>query len=140
MPHYVERCFTVEEAARISGIKRTTLDVMLHRLGASCPISAKRGSRRWFSRRDIVVLSLVIALENAGTSIAAAFAVASTAVAEPPDDDAILLLDAETKDARVIGDADVPRLLLEQSKILIPIGAMSARIARICGELYQHAA
>ncbi|MER8958689.1 hypothetical protein [Mesorhizobium sp. M0701] len=145
MPAFEERCFTVEEAARLAGIRRGNLDVMIHRLkdGAECLFAGKRGGRRWFSMKDIAVLAVARELERSGMVLLTAVATAYEHLQALPDPDAILVVPAGTVSARsgrIIADRDVARLLIEKSQILIPIGQIAGRITDACSELYLRAA
>ncbi|MER9150808.1 hypothetical protein NKI30_19500 [Mesorhizobium opportunistum] len=145
MPTYAQRCFTVEEAAKLAGIRRGNLDVMIHRLsdGAECLFAGKQGGRRWFSIRDITVLAVARELERSGMVLLTAVATAYEHLQGPPDPDAILVVPAGTVSARsgrIIADRDVARLLVEKSQILIPIGAIAGRVFEACSEMYQNAA
>lgn len=142
MPTYAERCFSVEEAASLAGIRRGNLDVMIHRLkdGAECLFAGKRDGRRWFSIKDITVLAVARELERSGMVLLTAVATAYEHLQAPPDPDAILVVPAGTVShttGRIIADRDVARLLVEKSQVLIPIGKIACRITDACTDLYQ---
>ncbi|QND48107.1 hypothetical protein HB780_20935 [Rhizobium lusitanum] len=61
-----DRVLTRAEAASLSGLHPVTLDVVLHRTKPLAPLySERRGSRRWFSAKDITVLRVAYELELA---------------------------------------------------------------------------
>lgn len=145
MPAFEERCFSVEEAARLAGLRRGNLDVIIHRLkdGAECLFAGKRGGRRWFSIKDITVLAVARELERSGMVLLTAVATAFEHLQQPPDPDAILVVPAGTVSARsgrIIADRDVARLLVEKSQTLIPIGAIAGQVTEACAEMYKNAA
>lgn len=138
MLSYCHRCFSVDEAARLAGIRRNSIDVMAHRLPAAFP--PKRAGRRWFSVKDIAVLAVSRELERGGLQMSAALACAADHLGDEPEPDAILVAPPGRSGGRIIGDRDVARLLVEQSQFLIPVGAIVGRITAACSEIYREAA
>ncbi|WP_198023367.1 DNA-binding transcriptional MerR regulator [Ensifer sp. WSM1721] len=137
-----ERAYSVGEAATLAGTRRSTLDMWCIRQPAEL-FSEKRGHRRWFSPRDIAVLRLAHELERGGMPLLTAIACAFEHLQEPPAADAIFVIEAgriSPKAGRFISDRDVPRLQVDKSLILIPIGQLVAGINAACAELRQRAA
>src|SRR5690606_968044 len=104
-----ERAYTVDEAATLAGLRRATLDVWVMRQPAEL-FSEKRGARRWFSPMDISVLRLSRELERSGKVLLTAIACAFEHLQQPPAEDAVFVIDAETvssRGGRFIADRDV---------------------------------
>ena len=122
------RNLTVAEAAAMSGIHRASIALLIHRAkDVETLFSEKRGSRRWFSPRDVCVLRIAFELERSGRNWLTAIGTAFDHLFEgPPEPDALLIAPAVQKRAcglpRIISDRDVPRLSFERSEIIIPIG------------------
>lgn len=134
---WTQRVYSVGEAANLAGINRGTLDVWCGRMPADL-FSQKRGSRRWFSPRDIAVLAMAHQLERGGVVLLAAIGCAFEHLQTPPDEDAIFVREASNvshRAGRFIADRDVARLPVDKTLILIPIGAIVARINAACAEL-----
>ncbi|MDW9682473.1 MerR family transcriptional regulator [Sinorhizobium meliloti] len=137
-----ERAYSVGEAATLAGIRRSTLDVWCIRQPHEL-FSEKRGHRRWFSPRDIAVLRMARELERGGMVLLTAIACAYEHMQEPPAADAVFVIPAGKLSPRsgwFISDRDVPRLAVDKSIILIPIGQLVAGIIAACAELRQRAA
>ncbi|MDX8517960.1 MerR family transcriptional regulator [Mesorhizobium dulcispinae] len=131
------RCFSTEEAAQISGMRRGTLDLWIFR-GPETLFSAKRGSRRYFSPQDIATLAVSRELERGGVVILTAVACAFEHLQEPPAENAILIVRNGAISARtgeIISPADIPRAV-HHSIQLIPIGKIVAEIRAACAKLY----
>src|SRR5690606_32894083 len=94
--HCDRRDFTVAEAAALSGIHRERGDLHIHRAkDVDTLFSEKRGSRRWFSIRDICVLRIAFELERAGRTWLNAIGKAYDHLHDgPPDHDALLIAPA----------------------------------------------
>ncbi|CAN7500856.1 hypothetical protein [Mesorhizobium caraganae] len=133
------REFALAEAADLAGLHRNTLDQWVFRAkDVDVLFSERRGRNRWFSPRDISVLRVGYELERAGRGWLTAIAQAFEVLQHLPPDDAILVVDVmsvSAKAGRIICDRDVERLAVDKSKILVPIGAISAEILARCAEL-----
>jgi len=137
-----ERAYSVGEAATLAGIRRSALDMWCIRQPAEL-FSEKRGHRRWFSPQDIAILRLAHELERGGMPLLGAIGAAFEVLQEPPAADAIFVIPTgklTARSARFISDRDVPRLVVDKSQILIPIGQLVAGINAACAELRQRAA
>ena len=132
MDGWTTRAFTAAEAAGLTGLRRTQVDLLIHRARhVSVLFCEKRRSRRWFSLRDIAVLRVAFELERAGrtwlTSIGAAF----DNLEHPPDPDALLIAPAVQKRACGLPYiATAPPAVFERSEIIIPIGKIVADIIK----------
>ncbi|CAN7481063.1 hypothetical protein [Mesorhizobium sp. LjNodule214] len=139
MADWTARDFTVAEAAAMAGLRRGTLDAWVHRIrDAEVLFSERRGDRRWFSPQDICILRVGYELERAGRNWLTAIAQAFEHLQTPPATDAVLVVDVisvSSASGRIISDRDVERLAVDKSKILIPIGTISADIIARCAEL-----
>lgn len=135
MNAWTSRAFTRAEAAKLSGLHIKSLDLLIHRARhVSVLFCEKRGSRRWFSLRDVAVLRIAFELERAGRTWLTAIGAAFDNLEHPPDPDALLIAPAVIKRAcglpRIISDRDVPRLNFERSEIIVPIGRIVADIVK----------
>ena len=134
MTAWTLRDITVAEAAKLCGLHRKHLDMIVRRNRAcEALFTEKRKGRRWFSARDVCVLRLAYECERAGdnwlTAIARAFEFLQ---AEPPPD-AVLVFPAtstSSRSGRIISDRDVPRVQVAETVVLIPIG-------RICSDILE---
>lgn len=135
MNGWTTRGWTAAEAAALCGLHRSQLDLLIHRAKhVSTLFCEKRGSRRWFSLRDISVLRIAFDLERAGRTWLTAIGAAFDNLEHPPAADALLIAPAVIKRAcglpRIICDRDVPRLNFERSEIIVPIGRIVADIIK----------
>lgn len=141
MPGWSSRDFTVAEAAAMSGMHRANIDIIIHRAkGCEVLVSEKRKYRRWFSPRDISVLRVGHELERAGRNWLTALAQALEHLEHPPPPDAVLVVPAMSVSAtsgKIISDRDVPRLPVEASTVLIPIGKIVADIVGRCAHIKE---
>ncbi|WP_135866687.1 hypothetical protein [Mesorhizobium sp. M8A.F.Ca.ET.213.01.1.1] len=117
------------------GLHRGQLDLLIHRAKAVAVLFCeKRGSRRWFSLRDIAVLRIAYDLERAGRTWLTAIGAAFDNLEHPPDSDSLLIAPAVQKRGcgrpRIIADRDVPRLNFERSEIIVPIGRIVSSILK----------
>ena len=131
--HWDRRDFTVAEAAALSGIHRSSVDLLIHRAkDVDTLFSEKRGSRRWFSLRDICVLRLAFELERSGRTWLTAIGTAFDNLYEgPPPADALLIAPAVQKRACGLPYiATQPPAVFERSEIVIPIGHIVADIIK----------
>ena len=129
------RDITVAEAARIVGLSRKHLDVIISRnRSLDVLFSEKRKGRRWFSLQDVSVIRIAFELERAGRTWLTAIAAAFDNLQEPPAEDAMLIAPAVIRrgcgSPRIISDRDVPRLQFDVSTIVIPIGKICQSISR----------
>jgi hypothetical protein len=129
------RAFTRAEAAALCGLHVKSVDILIHRARhVSALFCEKRGSRRWFSLRDICVLRIAFELERAGRTWLTAIGAAFDNLEHPPPEDALLIAPAVQKRAcglpRIISDRDVPRFIFERSEIIVPIGRICADIVK----------
>ncbi|QND59847.1 hypothetical protein [Mesorhizobium huakuii] len=94
----------------------------------------KRGTKRWFSVKDIAVLRIAHELERSGRSWLMAIGQAFDHLERPPDPDALLIAPAVIRRGcglpRIVRDRDVPRLNFERSEIVIPIGRIVSEITK----------
>lgn len=132
---WTRRDFTVAEAAQLCGLPRASLDVLIHRArDVAVLFTEKRGSRRWFSLKDICVLRIAFELERSGRNWLTAIGVAFDNLEHPPPADALLIAPAVIRRAcgspRIICDRDVPRLIFERSTVVVPIGRIVADITK----------
>ncbi|MBU4529719.1 MAG: hypothetical protein KUA43_08575 [Hoeflea sp.] len=132
---WTTRDLTVAEAARIVGLSRKHLDVIISRNRTlDVLFSEKRKGRRWFSIQDVAVLRIAFELERAGRSWLMAIAAAAQNLRTPPAADALLVAPAVMRRAcgspRIISDRDVPRLKFDVSTIVIPIGSIVQSIVK----------
>ncbi|RWO03178.1 MAG: MerR family transcriptional regulator [Mesorhizobium sp.] len=135
---WAERAFTADEAATISGVRRGTLGMWLIR-EPDILFSGKVGGRRVFSPKDITILATARELERGGMVLLTAIACAFEHLDEPPSDDAILLVhngQVAHNAGRLIADRDVPRITVDKSIQLIPIGIIAARVRGECAAIY----
>lgn len=135
MSAWIVRDFTVAEAARVVGLSRKHLDVIVGRNRTlEVLFSEKRKGRRWFSLRDIAVLRIAFELERAGRDWLTAIAAAYDHLQDPPAVDALLIAPAVRKRGcsrpRIMSDRDVPRLRFDVSTIVVPIGAICQTITK----------
>lgn len=135
MNAWTHRAFTRDECAALCGMPRGSLDVLTHRArDVSTLFTEKRGSKRWFSLKDICVLRIAHELERAGRSWLMAIGTAFDNLEQPPDSDALLIAPAVIRRGcglpRIIPDRDVPRLSFERSEIIVPIGRIVADIMK----------
>lgn len=135
MPPWDRRDFTVAEAAQLAGLHRGQIDLLIHRArDVAVLFNEKRGSRRWFSLKDIAVLRIAFELERAGRTWLTALGAAFDNLEDPPPDDALLVAPAVIRRGcglpRIISDRDVPRLHFERSEVIVPIGRIVADIIR----------
>lgn len=133
------RDFTVAEAARVAGLHRAHLDVIINRTKPLAPLfSEKRKGRRWFSAKDITVLRLAFELERAGRNWPTAIAQAFEHLATPPPNDALLVvpvLSVSSTSGRVLtGLSGLPG---SGSMIVLPIGRIAADIIAACDQLKE---
>lgn len=129
--HWHRRDFTVAEAAALSGIHRASIDLLIHRAkDVDTLFSEKRGSRRWFSLRDIAVLRIAFELERSGRTWLTAIGTAFDNLYEgPPPADALLIAPAVQKRACGLPYITIqPPAVFERSEIVIPIGRIIADI------------
>ena len=119
------RAFTTDEAAELAGLKRATLDVWLGRY-PQADIGEKRRTKRVFSPRDIATIRLALELERHGWGVAEALDTSLLIMLDAPEPDAVLVVAG--RGTLTISDRDIPRLNLDQSKILIPVGRMAQEI------------
>lgn len=133
------RDFTVAEAARVAGLHRAHLDVIINRTKPLSPLfSERRKGRRWFSAKDIAVLRLAFELERAGRNWPTATAQAFEHLATPPPNDALLIVPALSVSAmsgRVL--TGLPALPVSSSMIVLPIGMIAADIISACEQLKE---
>jgi hypothetical protein len=125
------RNLTVAEAAAMSGIRRSQVDLLIHRAKAvETLFSEKRGSRRWFSPRDVCVLRIAFELERSGRNWLTAIGTAFDNLFDgPPEPDALLIAPAVQKRACGLPYiAKQPPAVFERSEIIIPIGRIVADI------------
>ncbi|RWE35001.1 hypothetical protein [Mesorhizobium sp.] len=135
MNGWTTRAFTAAEAAALCGLHRSQLDLLIHRAkDIAVLFCEKRGSRRWFSIRDISVLRIAFDLERAGRTWLTAIGAAFDNLEHPPDSDALLIAPAVQKRGcglpRIIPDRDVPRQNFERSEIIVPIGRIVSDILK----------
>ena len=135
MAHWDRRDFTVAEAAHLAGLYRSQVDLLIHRARhVSVLFFEKRGSRRWFSLKDICVLRIAFELERAGRTWLTAIGAAFDNLEDPPPVDALLIAPAVQRRAcglpRIISDRDVPRLNFGRSEIIVPIGRIVSDILK----------
>lgn len=132
--HWHERSYARPDAARMIGISLNHLDVIIHQNRDLVDLfSGKVGSRRLFSIQDIATLKVAHSLERFGLPWLQAIAEAFNRLERPPPDDAILVSTLGRSlpiPRRVISDRDVPRLPVDESTLLIPIG-------RICKQIME---
>nr|WP_299500425.1 hypothetical protein [uncultured Rhizobium sp.] len=127
---WTSRDLTVAEAARVVGLHRSHLDVIISRNRAiDVLFSERRKGRRWFSPKDIAVLRIGHELERAGRNWSTALAMAFEHLEWPPPPDALLVVPVASVSARsgrlLTGLADTPAT---SSYISIPIGRLVAEI------------
>jgi hypothetical protein len=133
MNAWTSRAFTRAEAAKLCGIPLGTVAVLLHRARhVAVLFSEKRKGRRWFSLRDIAVLRIASELEKAGAVWLSAIAHACEVLDDPPVPDAILVAPTFPMrgrgSPRVISDRAVPRLTIDRTSALVPIGKFVSEI------------
>lgn len=133
MSTWTARGFTRDEAARLCGIPLGTVAVLLHRARhVAVLFSEKRKGRRWFSLRDIAILRVASELEKAGAVWLSAIAHACEVLDDPPAPDAILVAPTFPMrgrgSPRVISDRDVPRLTIDRTYALVPVGKIVTEI------------
>ncbi len=129
------RDLTREDAARLCGMPAGTLASLIHRArDVSVLFTERRKGRRWFSLRDIAVLRIGAELEKAGAVWLQALADAYNALQQPPPPDAILVAPTfpmkGSGGPRLIADRDVPRLLIDRTYALVPIGLICQTIIK----------
>ncbi|MCO5145539.1 MAG: hypothetical protein M9895_05085 [Aquamicrobium sp.] len=126
------RTYSADDAARLCGVSRNHLDVILHRSGPMIDlVSEKVGRNRLFAPADIAVIAVAHQIERAGRSWLQAIGIAFEHLEDPPPIDAILVAPVPGKGCgptRIIADRDVSRLQVDRPLILIPIGAICASI------------
>lgn len=131
---WTDRVFTRAEAARMAGLHPVNLDVVLHRTKPVATLySERRGSRRWFSPRDITTLRIAFELERAGRNWLTAIAQAHQHLAAPPPSDAILVvpvLSVACTSGRVL--TGLPALPWSASMIVLPIGKIASEVVEAC--------
>ncbi|AID29850.1 hypothetical protein MCHK_2036 [Mesorhizobium huakuii 7653R] len=142
MDAWLHRAFTREECAMLCGIPRGSLDVLTHRArGVSVLFTEKRGTKRWFSVKDIAVLRIAHELERSGRSWLMALGTAFDNLEQPPDPDALLIAPAVIRRGcglpRIVADRDVPRLNFERSEIVVPIGRIVAEITKEAAKVWS---
>jgi hypothetical protein len=124
------REMTVAEAARVAGLHRTHLDVIINRNKPIAVLfSERRKGRRWFSARDVAVLRIAYELERAGRNWLTAIGQAYEHTAAPPPPDALLVIPALSVSAmsgRVL--TAFPALPCTASMIVLPIGKIAAEV------------
>lgn len=140
MAEWTARDFSVAEAAALAGLRRGTLDAWVHRIReAEILFSERRGDRRWFSPQDICILRVGYELERAGRNWLTAIGQAFEHLQQQPPDNAVLVVDVmsvSSASGRIISARDVECLAVDKSKILVPIGTISADIIARCAEIY----
>ncbi|MGB3500983.1 MAG: hypothetical protein WBA44_05110 [Mesorhizobium sp.] len=131
--HWHERSYARPDAARMIGISLNHLDVIIHQNRDLVDLfSGKVGSRRLFSIQDIATLKVAHSLERFGLPWLQAIAEAFNRLERPPPEDLLLVLTVGRSlpvVRRTISDRDVPRLPVEQSTLLVPIGRIAASIS-----------
>ncbi|QIA23104.1 hypothetical protein [Mesorhizobium sp. AA22] len=135
MNAWTHRAYTRDECAVLCGMPRGSLDVLTHRArDVSVLFTEKRGTKRWFSVKDICVLRIAHELERAGRSWLMAIGAAFDNLQHPPPADALLIAPAVIRRGcglpRIISDRDVPRLNFERSEIIVPIGLICQTIVK----------
>lgn len=127
---WTSRDVTVAEAARVVGLHRSHLDVIISRnREIDTLFSEKRKGRRWFSAKDITVLRVAFELERAGRNWLTALAQAFEHLEWPPPPEALLIVPVAAvscTSGRVI--TGLPDPLPSSSFITIPIGKLAAEI------------
>jgi len=140
MFEWTARFFSRDEAAGVCGMPRGSLDSLIHRArDAAVLFCEKRGSRRWFSPKDITVLRVAYDLERGGMSWLMAIGQAFDNLERPPPPDALLVGPVVIKRGcglpRMIADRDVPRQQFEVSTFICPIGKIAADVQSRCATL-----
>ncbi|TAW88382.1 hypothetical protein ELI13_06415 [Rhizobium ruizarguesonis] len=129
------------EAARVAGIHRAHLDVIINRTKPLSPLfSERRRGRRWFSAKDITVLRIAYELERAGRNWPTAIAQAFEHLATPPPNDALLVvpvLSVSSTSGRVL--TGLPALPSSDSMIVLPIGRIANDIVAACEHIKETA-
>lgn len=125
---WTSRDLTVAEAARVVGLSRAHLDVIIHRTKPLQDLySAKRKGGRFFSPKDITVLRVALELERAGRNWTTAIAQAFQHLENPPPRDALLVVpvgSVSCTSGRML--TGLPDPLPSASFITIPIGRIAA--------------
>lgn len=125
------RDYTVDEAARVAGMPRGSLDVLIHRArDVSTLFSEKRGSRRWFSLRDICVLRVAFELERSGRNWLTAIGTAFDNLEYPPPGDMLLIAPAVQKRACGLPYMATEPPAFDRSYVVMPIGRIVADITK----------
>lgn len=135
--NWTARNYSVAEAARLSGVHRAHLDVIINRAKPLAVLfSERRKGRRWFSQKDIAVLRIAHELGRAGRLWNTAIAQAFENLEHPPPRDAILIIPvmsvSHTSGRVVMG---LPDPLPDASFICLPIGKIVGEIIHACEEL-----
>ena len=125
---WTSRDITVAEAAQVVGLSRKHLDTLMVR---TRPLQVlycgRRGTRNWFSVKDITVLRVALELERAGRNWSTAIAQAFEHLEHPPPPDALLVVPVASVSAtsgRML--TGLPDPLPSSSFICINIGALAA--------------
>lgn len=138
---WTAREYAVAEAARVAGIHRAHLDVIINRTKPLSPLfSERRRGRRWFSAKDITVLRVSYELERGGRNWPTAIAQAFEHLATPPPADALLMvpvLSVSATSGRVL--TGLPALPGSGSMIVLPIGDIAAEVVSACEQIKETA-
>lgn len=127
---WTSRDITVAEAAQVVGLSRKHLDTLMVRTKPLQPLyCGRRGTRNWFSPRDITVLRVAQELERAGRNWPTAIAQAFEHLEHPPPPDALLVVPVASvscTSGRML--TGLPDPLPASSFITITIGAIAAAV------------
>ncbi|QKK15612.1 hypothetical protein [Rhizobium indicum] len=138
---WTAREYAVAEAARVAGIHRAHLDVIINRTKPLSPLfSEKRKGRRWFSAKDITVLRVAYELDRAGRNWPTAIAQAFEHLATPPPGDALLVvpvLSVSSTSGRML--SGLPVLPGSSSMIVLPVGKITDDIVAACEHIKETA-
>ncbi|MGL3605758.1 hypothetical protein ACSV9I_04535 [Rhizobium sp. G187] len=137
---WTSRDLTVAEAARVVGLSRAHLDVVVSRnRDIDVLFSEKKRGRRWFSPKDIAVLRTAVELERAGRNWTTAIAQAFEHLEHPPPPDALLVVPVASvscTSGRML--TGLPDPVPSTSFITITIGAIAAAVQEAIDGLAIH--
>ncbi|MBN7759984.1 hypothetical protein JYP52_02460 [Nitratireductor aquibiodomus] len=130
------RQFTAREAAHLCGLSRGQLDIIIHRNRAVADLfSAKVGTRRLFSLRDICVLRLAHILERFGRTWLFAISDAFEVLEDPPPRAAMI----SVRLGRSLPTPTNyrPERPLDEPTLLIPVGKIVHELKEKAGVAVQ---
>ena len=143
-PNWRTRAFTQIEAAQLIGLSPGHLKVWVHRnRHVDVLFSEKRKGRRYFSPMDISVLRIAHEIERGGMNMLFAIGAAFEILQEIPAVSSVLKIKngaTGVRKSNVIDDADVPRVIVDHSLQLIPIGKLVQEVLKRCAELIKEPA